>query len=159
MVAHDVHRLAQLASRPEGSAFHAAADALLQPLAVREGDLRGDRLPDEAVHLAAVDVCERVLRPVRAALVPRVRIMERADAAVSEQIGHADRGTAALHREPVGARVGAEVGVERAVLLHDHHHVPDRVDAGGRVRICGALAAPAADSEQRENDDCGAHCG
>src|SRR5262249_13574865 len=34
-----------------------------------------------------------------------------------------------LHRDAVRARVGAEVLVERAVLLHDHDDVLDLVDA------------------------------
>ena len=38
-------------------------------------------------------------------------------------------------RQTVRARIRAEVGVERPVLLHDHDHVLDLVDAGRRRRL------------------------
>jgi hypothetical protein len=61
-----------------------------------------------AVHLAGVVV--RVL------------------AAAGPRIVDADREVPVLRGDPIGAGEGAEVRVERAVLLHDHHHVPDPVD-------------------------------
>ena len=87
------------------------------------------RLAYEAIHLPAVDVVDCVEGAVRAADVAVVRIVEGTYAPVRERIGDAHRRPAVLHRKPVRAREGAEVRVERAVLLHDHDHLLDRVDA------------------------------
>ncbi len=53
-----------------------------------------------------------------------VRIVEGRHADAADRIGHAH-----ARGDPVRAGVSAEVGVERAVLLHDDDHVPDLVDA------------------------------
>ena len=45
------------------------------------------------------------------------------------RIRHADVGAPVVHRDPVRAGEGPEVGIERAVLLHDHDDVLDLVDA------------------------------
>ena len=94
-------------------------------------DAPRERLSDEAVHLAAVDVVNRIERPVRAADVSVVRVVEGADAAVRERVRDAHGRTAVFHRDPVRAGKRAEVRVEGAVLLHDHDHVLDRVNARG----------------------------
>ena len=96
------------------------------------------RLRLEAVHLPAVDVVDRVDRVVRAAGVAVGRVVVRLDADVRLRVGIADRRHAVLHRDPVGAGVRAEVGVERAVLLHDDHDVADLVDP---PCACRALAS------------------
>ena len=83
---------------------------------------------DEAVHAPAVDVLLAGERAVRAArVVGAVRVEERLHAA-SDSVRHAHRRHAVLHRDPVGVGIGAEEGVEGAVLLHDHDHVADLVD-------------------------------
>jgi hypothetical protein len=87
---------------------------------------------DEAVHPAVVDVEDREAMAVRAAVVAVARVVERAVAPLRERVRDADGGDAVPHRDPVRARIRAEVRVERPVLLHDHDHVPDLVDAGRR---------------------------
>ena len=84
------------------------------------------RLQHEAVHVPRVDVADRVHVVVRAAGVAVGGVVVRAHAAASARHRHAH----ALGNA-VGARIRAEVGVERPVLLHDHDDVPDQVDAGG----------------------------
>ena len=91
-------------------------------------------LGDETVHLAAGDVAHRVAVAVRTALVAVERVVVGPLADVPPRIGNADRRLARLHRDPVGAGVRAEVGVERAVLLHDDHDVADLVDPVTRGR-------------------------
>ena len=84
---------------------------------------------DEAVHAAAVDVLLAGERAVRAAGVVRAARFEERAHALADAVRHAHRRHPVLHREPRGVRVGAEEGVEGAVLLHDHDHVLDHVDA------------------------------
>jgi len=83
-------------------------------------------LPDEPVHLAAVEVGDRRGGTVRAALVEVVWIVEGGDAGARMGIGHAGTG-----RDAVGTGIGAEVGVEASVLLHDHHDVANLVNTHG----------------------------
>ena len=78
---------------------------------------------DEAVHRAAVDVADRVEPGVRAAEVAVARVVERPDATAA-RVGHAH-----VSWDAVRARIRAEIGVERTVLLHDHDDVLDLVDA------------------------------
>ncbi len=92
------------------------------------------RLLDEPGHRAAGDVLHRVDVVVRPAVVAVRGVVERPLACADLRIGHADRDLAVPPREAVRTRVRAEVGVERAVLLHDHDDVPDLVDA--RERHC-----------------------
>ena len=49
-------------------------------------------------------------------------------------VGVADRGHAVLHRYALGSGEGPEVVVKGAVLLHDHDHMLDLVDAA-RLRL------------------------
>ena len=72
----------------------------------------------------------RASAAVRPAAVDVARIVVRVAAAAVRRIGDADRRHAVLHRDAVRARERAEVAVEGAVLLHDHDHVLDLVDAG-----------------------------
>ena len=102
---------------------------------------------DEAVHASAVDVLLAGEGTVRASrVVDAVRIEKRLHA-LADAVRHAHGRHAVLHGDPVGVRIGAEEGVERAVLLHDHDHVLDHVDAvrpgEGRlaVGLCGGVAA------------------
>src|SRR5207245_551807 len=90
---------------------------------------------DEAVHPPAVLVLDRALLYVRAAGVDLVRVVVGLDALAGLRIGDAD-GDLPLRvpREAVRAGVGPEVAVERPVLLHDEHDVPDLVDAGRGAR-------------------------
>ena len=87
-------------------------------------------LADEAVHLAAVDVPDRVEQLVRAAvvLVPAVVVGPRAH--VPDRVRYADGEMSVPPRDAVRARVRAEELVERAVLLHHDHDVADLVDPG-----------------------------
>ena len=100
---------------------------------------------DEPVHLAAVDVLHPGERPVRAAGAAVTRVVKRPDAP-ADPVRDADR-----MRDPVRTRERAEVRVERAVLLHDHDHVPDRLHAGPRAR--GACRRPAAGAGGRRSDE------
>jgi len=86
------------------------------------------RLGDETVHLAAGDIAHRVAVAVRPACVAVELVVVGTLAGVQSRIGDANRRRAVLHRDPVGAGVRPEVGVERAVLLHDDHDVADLVD-------------------------------
>ena len=98
-------------------------------------------LHDEPIHLAAVDVPVGVAMPVRSTGVPRRRVVVRVDAVVPLRIGKAGQ-LPGIPREagnPVRSRIRTEVGVERAVLLHDDHHVPDLVDR----RRCPVRQRPA----------------
>ncbi len=92
---------------------------------------------DETVHLAAVDVVDRRLRRVRPAAVRILRVVKRPHAVAPARIGHADGRHAVVHRDAVGAGKGAEVGIERAVLLHDDHDVLDLVNRIAALRPHG----------------------
>src|SRR5207248_1281462 len=85
-------------------------------------------LHDESVHRAARYVRGRVAFSVWPAEVEVVAIVIGTQASTGSRIWNADRGFAVPHRDPVCAWVRAEIGVERAVLLHDHDHVPDLMD-------------------------------
>ena len=85
-------------------------------------------LRDEAVHPAAIDVRDGSRHIVGAPNVSVRGTMERPHAGVGIGIGEAHGGDPVLHRDPVGSRVGAEVMVEGAVLLHDHDDVLDLAD-------------------------------
>ena len=87
-------------------------------------------LSDEAVHPAAMEVADIAAVGVRPAVVLVGRVVVRALAAVPAGIGQARHlaRVAGEPGEPVGAGIRAEVGVERAVLLHDDHDVADLVD-------------------------------
>ena len=93
--------------------------------------LRRERLADEAVHLPLVDVGHGAAGSVRAARVRVARVVVRADAPTRLRIGHAGRRDAVPHGDPISSGERPEVGVEGSVLLHDHDHVLDRVDARG----------------------------
>ena len=121
VVAHDVDARGQARAHVAGLGAGAAVRVLraaVHPLL---------RLGHEAVHPSVVDVGHGVVDRVRAAVVDVGRIVERGHAAAVNRIRHAHSG-----RNPVSARVRAEVAVERAVLLHDDHDVLDLVDAGER---------------------------
>jgi hypothetical protein len=100
--------------------------------------------PDEAVHAATVHVQLGGERAVRAAgVVVAVDVQERSHA-LADAVRDAHRRRAAPHRDPVGVRIRAEEGVEGAVLLHDHEHVLDHMDAvrpGVRGPAAGQRAA------------------
>ena len=78
----------------------ASAARIRGPRALAVLDPAGDPLPDEAVHLPAVDVANGVRRAVRTADIPIVGIVERPHAAVGERIGHAHRRSSVRHRIP-----------------------------------------------------------
>jgi hypothetical protein len=86
-------------------------------------------LRDEAVHSGAVDVVQCRAATVRTAEVVVFAVVERRHAAAVERIRHAHAGG-----NPVGSGERAEVGVEGAVLLHDHDDMLDLVDAFERGR-------------------------
>ena len=65
---------------------------------------------------------------MRAAAVDERRVVERAVAPAGQRVGQAHGEVAVAGGDPVRARIRAEVRVERAVLLDDHHHVADLVD-------------------------------
>ena len=102
-------------------------------------------LRDEAVHLPSVDVCRGVRcrvgpTPVHVGVVGVGR-----DTLPRLGVVHADGGHAVLHRDPVGAGVGPEVGVEGPVLLLDHDDVLDLVDARRDDVAAGGAAADTLD--------------
>ena len=113
VIAHDVGRRRRLADRC-GQAAGAAAGAL--------------RRTDEAVHAAAVHVRLRGVGVVLRSAVHLAGVVVRVLAVAAARIAQAHAELPTPGGDPVGAREGAEVRVERAVLLHDHHHVPDPVD-------------------------------
>ena len=114
VITHYVRRR-QRAAHPRESPAAAAADGL--------------GLADEPVHQPAVDVRGDGVLTVRTAAVDERRVVERAVTASGCGVGQADREVPVAGGNPVGARIRAEVRVERAVLLDDHHHVADLVDA------------------------------
>ncbi len=118
--------------------------------------VRPARLADEAVHLAGAHVVHLVEVVVRPAAVAVARVVERAHTAVQGRVGHAHRRHTVSHRNPVRARVRPEVGVEGAVLLHDHDHVPDLVDPLRRRErgLHGAGARARAADQRRRHDRC-----
>jgi hypothetical protein len=81
---------------------------------------------DKSIHPPAVDVGYRVGGAMWSAVVQIRRVVVGGHAAAVDRVRHADAGW-----DPVGSREGPEVAVERAVLLHDDHDVPDLVDSGG----------------------------
>ena len=97
-------------------------------------------LPDEPVHLAsgagrevrAVRVGGGVALAVRPAGVSVGVVEEGADRrVVVARVRHARRSG---QIDSGRARISPEVAIERTVLLHDYHHVPDLVDLGDRDR-------------------------
>ena len=81
----------------------------------------------------AIDVAHHAGRAVRSAddEVAVVDVRALAPARGRRQAGVRDP---VRHRDPVRARKRAEVLVERPVLLHDHDHVLDLLEAGQRRR-------------------------
>jgi len=105
---------------------------------------------DKPAHRPAGDVGAGVGAEVRAAAIAIVAVVVGFDALLILGGGIADDGRAVRHGDAVGAGVGPEVAVERAVLLHDHDDVLDLVDAliDGAVRV-GLLALRARGSIPR----------
>jgi hypothetical protein len=58
-------------------------------------------------------------------------------------------------RDPVGSRIGPEIGVERAVLLHDDHDVLDLVDplADSRIRVASMAREVGRPEQQAQEED------
>ena len=96
--------------------------------------------PDEPVHLAAVDVGGRFGHVVAGAAVHQARVVVRLIAAFGARVGCAHGELAVADGNAVGTGIGAEERVERPVLLHDDHHVPDLADAGRGFRGVACLA-------------------
>ena len=141
VVAHHVRvRRAERAQRRVG--VDAAADAQPAP-----------GLAHEAVHLPAVDVADRVEVLVRAAAVAVAGVVVRVEADSAAGIRRADGEVPAAPRQAVRSRVRAEVGVERAVLLHDHDDVADLVDPRQGVGVRLVLVREEGDSrDQRDRE-------
>jgi hypothetical protein len=103
------------------------------------GVASGVPLLDEPVHLASCDVGLGVDVAVGAAPVDVGGVVVGALTGAG-RVGHAHRRDPVQHRDAVRPGIGAEVTVERTVLLHHHDDVPDLVDAlGDHV---GARRAP-----------------
>ena len=99
-------------------------------------------LPDEAVHLAVVDVCHRIGLGMRAAAIDVGGVVVRPGASAAG-VRHTDGWHTRVHGEAVGPRKGTEVAVEGPVLLHDDDHVLDLVDARRRhVGPSGVVGRP-----------------
>ena len=77
-------------------------------------------------------VAERVDVIVRAACVAVRGVVVGPLAAPRQRIRRANGRHAVAHRNPVRAGKRAEIRIERTVLLHDHDHVPDLVNAARR---------------------------
>ncbi len=77
-----------------------------------------------------VDVPDRVGDAVRSSQVAVLSVVKRLDALVRLQVWNAGQaaGVAGEAWDPIGTGVGAEIGVERAILLHDDHDVLDLVN-------------------------------
>jgi hypothetical protein len=86
-----------------------------------------ENLSDKAIHLSVVNICGGSCGTVRTTPVSVGGVVIRGTA-TSERVRDADRGGAVLHRDPVGAGKGAEIGVKGTILLHDDYHVLDLVD-------------------------------
>jgi hypothetical protein len=114
----------------------------------------------EAVHLAVIDVADRVDRVVRAARVAIGGVVVRLDADVRLRVGVADGRHAVLHRDPGGAGIRAEVGVEGAVLLHDDYDVADLVNPPRSGRAClVSMAGNLGGREQQTEEEDGSEAG
>jgi hypothetical protein len=112
----------------------------------------GIPLGDEAVHLAVVDVCFGGVVGVGPAVVRRVRVVVGSAAATGRGVGNTDAESPVLPRDPVRSGVGAEVVVERSVLLHDDDDVldlPDRRRQRRRARARPGRAGPVQDGQLR----------
>jgi hypothetical protein len=77
---------------------------------------------------------------VAGAAVHQARIVVRLVAAFAARIGHAHGELAVAGGDAVGTGIGTEERVERPVLLHDDHDVPDLADAGRGFRGVAWLA-------------------
>src|SRR5215212_989651 len=77
-------------------------------------------------------------------------VMEGAYALVSSRIRRANRRNSVLHRYPIRTRIGAEVVVKGAILLHDHN---DMSNLSTRIikRSVGAQRSAIAISWGRRN--------
>src|SRR5579885_629223 len=84
-------------------------------------------LPDEAVHLAAVNVCRGVGLPVWTAAIHVIGVVIGLVTGAGFGIRHADGGDAILHGNAVGAGIGAKIRVEGTVLLHDDNDMLDLI--------------------------------
>src|SRR5579875_444685 len=113
-------------------------------------------LGNEAVHLAAIDVGGRVSSSVRATAVQILGIIVRLDALSSLWVVDANRRHAVLHRNAVRSWIGAEVGIERAILLHDHNDVFDLMDTTIAALILILVCATAC-RQQRADQQTGEH--
>jgi hypothetical protein len=80
-------------------------------------------------HRAPVDIGAGILAEVWPPAVEVGAVVVRLDAPPRLGVGVADGGDAVRHGDAVGAGIGAEVAVERAILLHDNDDVLDLVDA------------------------------
>ena len=139
VVSHDVRPLRQVG----------AARIVEVELAIVDAAAFG--LPDEAVHLAAVDVGYGVAVSMRPTRIAGGCIEIGALTVVAPGVGDARHcaGMSGEAGDPVGSWIRGEVGVERPVLLHDDHDVPDLVDSGRRPvrqrpahRRAGVVPAP-----------------
>src|SRR6266851_1309887 len=83
-------------------------------------------LGDKPVHLPAINVDGCLAFAVRPTEVTVVGIVVRAYAQTGSWVGYADARDPVLHGDAVRAWKSAEVGIERAVLLHDDNYVLDR---------------------------------
>ena len=78
--------------------------------------------------LPPIDVDARGRVSVQSAEVDQSTVVVRIVARVCLRVRHAHRKVAIVGRDPVGTRIGAEIRVKRAVLLHDHDDVLDLVN-------------------------------
>lgn len=88
---------------------------------------------------------------MRAALIDIGMVCVRLDASTGLRIRDADGGLRTVHGKAVGAGIGTEIRVKRAILLQNDDHVADLVNPG-RARSWRRLATRA---EQRQHQcDC-----
>src|ERR1700674_175629 len=135
-VAHNIRAVTAAAARIKCLAAPPAASLLLG---------------DEAIHLAGVDVGHGARRSVWTASVDIVSIVIGLHAAAASWIVDANRKIAVRPpRQPVAARVRAEVFVVRAVLLHDDDDVFDLVYVTRSGRSCIPACSLMAEHDARE---------
>ncbi len=109
-------------------------------------------LSDKAVHVAPVEILRERAVAVRPAVVFVARIVKRRHAAAVDRVGLAH-----ARGNPVRPRIRPEVGVEGAVLLHDHDDVLDLVDAFQRRRQHDRGGDRAQSDRHRRDCQCPAH--
>src|SRR5712691_9495704 len=87
----------------------------------------------ETVHLPAIDIGDGVSLPMRAATVAVIWVVIWPYTLVCLWIGHANGRNSILHGDTICSRICPEVGVERAVLLHNYNNMLNLMHATAAI--------------------------